>query len=37
VREEQTKPAMRAIWEGAERAVPYRDGHVNEADTEPDD
>jgi citrate synthase len=37
VREEQTKPAMRAIWEGAERAVPYRDGHVNEADSEPDE
>jgi hypothetical protein len=23
VREEQQKPAMRAIWEAADRAVPY--------------
>jgi citrate synthase len=23
VREEQTKPSMRAIWEAAEAAVPY--------------
>ena len=38
VHEEQTKPAMRAIWESAERAVPYRDAHaLGHADTEPDD
>jgi citrate synthase len=38
VHEEQTKPAMRAIWENAERAVPYRDARARDsADTEPDD
>jgi citrate synthase len=38
VREEQTKPAMRALWEGAERAVPYRDAHAREpSDPDSDD
>jgi citrate synthase len=35
IREEQTKPAMRALWEGAERAVPYRDPHAR-APSDPD-
>jgi citrate synthase len=33
VREEQTKPAMREIWESAERAVPY-DGSIPTSPTE---
>ena len=38
VREEQTKPAMRALWEGADRAVPYRDPHVRDpSDPDRDD
>jgi citrate synthase len=38
VHEEQTRPAMRAIWESAERAVPYRDSHArDQADTDVDD
>jgi len=35
VHEEQTRPAMRAIWESAERAVPYRGPHSPES-SEPD-
>jgi citrate synthase len=38
VHEEQTKPAMRAIWEAGDRAVPYEDPHMRDhADTEPDE
>jgi citrate synthase len=38
VHEEQTKPAMRAIWESAERAVPYTDPHARgSSDSETDD
>jgi citrate synthase len=37
VHEEQTKPAMRAIWESAEHAVPYADARTRgHTDTDPD-
>jgi citrate synthase len=38
VHEEQTKPAMRAIWESADRAVPYADPHGRgSVDSDPED